>query len=94
MKPWDASLAALHDALQSELAEIGFRREKRAFRPHITLGRVRSNSRLPALRAAFEEHRGFDAGDFPIDALTLFESDLRRSGARYTALGIHPLVGS
>ena len=91
MRPHDESLAALYEALQAELSKIGFPRDRRRFHPHITLGRVRSDRGLPALRAAFEEHRGFDAGDFPIDALTLFESELRRSGARYTPLGVHPL---
>lgn len=88
------ALSELHDRLQSALAEIGFPREHRGFRPHVTLGRVRSNRRLPELSAAFEKQRGFAAGSFPIDALTLFESELRRDGARYHALGVHGLAGA
>mgnify|MGYP001826328107 CR=1 FL=1 len=34
-------LTALHGELEGELAELGFERERRRFRPHITLGRIR-----------------------------------------------------
>ncbi len=89
----DEALVALHDALQSELAALGFPRDARGFRPHVTIGRVRSNRRLPDLLRTFEKHRDFDAGTFRIDAVTLFESELRRDGARHHALGVHTLSG-
>ena len=87
----DDRLATLHDVLQSELAAVGFPRDARAFRPHVTLGRVRGTRRLSALRDALEGRRDFDAGSFPIDALTLFESRLHRDGALYEALGVHEI---
>ena len=34
-------LFALHSAVESELAELGFAREKRRFHPHVTLARIR-----------------------------------------------------
>ncbi len=34
-------LFALHEAVESELAELGFPREKRRFHPHVTLARIR-----------------------------------------------------
>lgn len=92
VQPQDEALASLHEALQSELESIGFPRDARRFHPHVTLGRVRSNRRLAELVAAFEERRHFDAGIFSIDALTLFESELRRSGALHHALGIYRLA--
>jgi 2'-5' RNA ligase len=90
----DAALATLYAALQAELAGIGFPVDRRGFHPHVTLGRARSDERLPELRAVLNELRSVDAGDFPIDALTLFESELRSGGARYNALGVHALGGA
>ena len=37
-------LFALQEAVESELEELGFPREKRRFHPHVTLGRVRDPS--------------------------------------------------
>ena len=88
----DAALSALHAELDAGLAEIGFAKEKRGFHPHITLGRVRGGSGLPALREAVEARAEVEAGEFVIDRLTLVESGLRRTGARYTRLGVYKIV--
>lgn len=87
----DDTFTRLHGSLESALAEIGFRPEKRGFHPHVTLGRVRSSRGLDALREAVASRRELELGAVKIDAITLFESDLRRTGAVYTALGAYPL---
>jgi len=89
----DDAFARLHRSLESALAEIGFRPEKRGFHPHVTLGRVRSNRGLDALREAVESRGELELGAVKIDTMTLFESDLRRTGAVYTTLGTYPLGG-
>lgn len=85
----DAALSALHAELDAGLAEIGFAKEKRGSHPHITLGRVRGGRGLPVLREAVEARSGIEAGSFAIDRLTLFESELRRTGAHHTAISVH-----
>lgn len=37
----EGELLALHDEVESELAKLGFSRERRTFHPHVTLGRIR-----------------------------------------------------
>ncbi len=37
----DPTLRSLHEAMEEAMASLGFPREKRAFRPHLTLGRAR-----------------------------------------------------
>jgi len=37
----EGELVALHEAVDGELAELGFPRERRRFHPHVTLGRLR-----------------------------------------------------
>jgi 2'-5' RNA ligase len=87
----DDRLATLHAALGEAMNGIGFATERRRFHPHVTLGRVRGSRRLGALREAVAARRGFEAGEFPIAAMTLFESELGKGGARHVPLGRHRL---
>ena len=78
-------LADLQKGIEAAAEAFGFAPEKRSFKPHLTLGRVRSGRGRSELLTALEtlEPRplGFEAGE-----LILFKSDLRPSGAVYTAL--------
>ncbi len=85
----NTALSALHAELDTGLAEIGFAKEKRGFHPHITIGRVRGDRGLPALREAAEAHAEVEVGEFVIDRLTLFESELRPAGAHHTTIAAH-----
>ncbi len=87
----DKTLSRLHEMLETELGAIGFPREGRRFRPHVTLGRVRGSRGLSDLRSVIERHRDFDAGKLDIEEVTLFESELDPRGARYHSLGVYPL---
>ncbi len=94
------SVADLSRAVEAGVTAAGFEPERRPFRPHLTLGRARSG-RLPDLgiRAAsggFSEPNELDAptAHFPVDEAVLFRSELRPSGARYTALERMPLGGA
>jgi 2'-5' RNA ligase len=72
--------------IDARLERIGFEREKRAFRPHITLARAKENrmeSALVTAAAAFEER---EFGSFGVDRFFLFESTLNPAGAIYTKL--------
>ena len=91
LEPDDDHLAALYSSLEESLQEIGFPREKRGFRPHLTLGRVRSGRGKGSLVEAIESNAEVDLGYLRIDEVTLFESDLTPQGAIYTALGRYRL---
>ncbi len=84
-------LQELHTKIEAALGSCGFPPEGRAFRPHITLGRVRSprgwNSVLERIKAYLQ----YDFGESPIDKVTLYQSDLGPGGAVYTPLGVAPL---
>jgi len=60
----------------------GWEREKRSFRPHLTLGRVRDRTRPPD----GEWLRDPEEFSFQVEKVLLIQSELRRSGAVYTAL--------
>lgn len=85
--------------LQERVAEAmegqGFPRERRDFRPHLTVGRFRRSLRrdereLLASCLAAHEERSF--GGFPVSRLSLFSSTLLPSGARYDEVDGWPLV--
>lgn len=87
-----AVLGALQSALEGELAALGFPRDDRPFRPHLTLGRVRAGARP----RTFQELRGRAAAldiEEVVDARTvdLMRSTLDPRGARYDRITGSPL---
>jgi len=89
------ALAAVADAVEQSLAELGFEVEGR-FHPHVTLGRVRRESGGQGLgRLADAEKEGApDERQGPsmrIERYVLMESILSRSGPTYRVLREFPL---
>jgi 2'-5' RNA ligase len=76
-----APLEQLAQAVERAVVKLGFEPEKRRFRPHLTLGRVRGRAH-PAVTAPVTA-----AGESQcVDAIALFRSRLGRSGATHTPL--------
>ncbi|HEX2385413.1 MAG TPA: RNA 2',3'-cyclic phosphodiesterase [Candidatus Binatia bacterium] len=86
------ALAALAETAEAALAPLGFPREARGFKPHLTIGRWREGARGgDRLRAELERWRHRDFGASAVDDAVLFQSVLKRTGAEYTPLKIFPL---
>jgi 2'-5' RNA ligase len=81
----------LKDRLQGVLAPLGFPAESRAFKPHLTLGRVVEVRGSAAGRGALDPFAGAELGSFEVASCILFESRLLPGGAQYTALRGFPL---
>jgi 2'-5' RNA ligase len=88
-------LSTLARSVERAMVELGFPPERRPFRAHVTLGRVRPRTRVPgALRGQIEEEgRRLHLAPFLADAMVLFRSHLEPSGARYEILQRWPLGG-
>lgn len=86
------NLSRMHNIIDKEMSIYGIPMEHRAFIPHITLGRIKEPVRMDQLLRILEEKRGEDFGEWMINGLTLFKSQLRPEGPIYTALGNFPLV--
>ena len=71
----------LWDALEAE----GFTRERRAFKPHVTLGRARGKGVIRLPEDALEETSAEGAA-FQVSELVLFGSELTPSGPIHTPL--------
>ena len=81
------ALGKLHAALESELKTIGFPKEHRRFAAHLTIGRVRGpGPEMGELGPLIQQHSGFTAGQFPVDELVVFSSQLTPQGPIYEAL--------
>jgi 2'-5' RNA ligase len=72
--------------LEDRLAALGFPKEKRGFKAHLTLGRIRDAVHQSIAGQALE--RFSEPGDqqFTADRIILFRSELNPSGAKYSKL--------
>ena len=81
----------LAEELDSKMERLGFEKEKRAFRPHITLARARDSRIDSSLVAAAAKYAEYDFGSFTVDRMFLFKSILKPTGAVYERLKEYPL---
>ena len=88
LKDPSGQLARLQRRLEEECEAAGFAREPRAYKPHLTVARLRTPKDAHTLS---EAHRRSTFGPHPFSAsgLTVFRSELGPGGARYTPLSLH-----
>ena len=79
------SLETFKGRLDDALAPLGFEKEARAFRPHITLGRSKSPRGLPNLLSLME-NLTFEPRSASIDGIVVLKSVLHSQGAEYSLL--------
>ncbi|MGD8756440.1 MAG: RNA 2',3'-cyclic phosphodiesterase [Desulfobacterales bacterium] len=77
-------LKNLQRALEAQLADVGFPRESRPFKGHLTLGRVKGKIAAHRLQTALDDLGNFEAGSFEVNQIILFKSQLQSSGAVYS----------
>ena len=88
----EEAFVCLHRHIEESLAELGFRRERRRFQPHLTIGRVRrSGEGVAPLAEALAGQVDFLAGRMQVRELVVFASRLRRPGPLYQQLCHIPL---
>ena len=88
-----ARLVTFQKGLERALQEIGFPREERPFRPHLTLGRIKMPKGVTGLAEALKKGETYTAGQFTASSLSLFKSDLTPRGAIYTRIAGYPFTG-
>ena len=82
----EGRLAALQKEVESSLGKIGFEPEDRPFRPHLTLGRVKTSRGRDELIRIVEKYREEEIGTFQVEKIVLFKSDLTPAGPIYASL--------
>ena len=79
-------LTGLQKSIDDHLVEIGFARENRPFKGHLTLGRVKGRIDSRRLATAVEESGSFEPIAFTVDRIILYRSELKPAGPIYTRL--------
>lgn len=82
----DDALGQMYSIAERAAQAAGLPAETRPFVSHVTLGRVRRESRSVDVSRYLEQERGFDAGAFTVGAVSLFSSELTPHGAQYKRL--------
>ncbi|MDP6686042.1 MAG: RNA 2',3'-cyclic phosphodiesterase, partial [Candidatus Omnitrophota bacterium] len=80
------SLKTLNIKIETGFEKLGFEKEKREYKAHLTLGRVRSLKNISQLTKVIEEIDFKSEKAIKIDKLILFQSTLTSKGAIYTPL--------
>lgn len=86
-------LVALAEAVEAALEPLGIPRERREFRPHLTLARFKSDEGLAVLRDELARAGAAEFGSATADAFYLYQSILRPAGAEYVRQASFPLAG-
>jgi 2'-5' RNA ligase len=85
-------LKALHASLETPLLDLGcYRREERAYTPHLTLGRVKGQAAAEPLAAAVKQFERWQGGQSQVREVLVMSSELRAAGPEYTILSRAPL---
>lgn len=82
-------LRELHKKVDQACVRAGLAPERRAYRPHITLARLRRGSGDVA--GLMASAGGITSGPFAVDHFALFESELTPHGSIYSLIERYPL---
>ena len=81
-----SALFDLQNRVEENLEAIGFPKEPRPFKGHLTIGRIKGETDAKKLVNAMEQFKGFESESFMADHIFLIKSELKQSGAVYTDL--------
>jgi 2'-5' RNA ligase len=86
------ALAELAAAIDRTLSPLGIAPETRAYRPHVTLARVKPAHNIRALREHIAAMTDFDFGSFDALDFHLYSSSPAAKGSVYTKLATYDLM--
>lgn len=89
--PADHRMADLKQRIDQELTALGFPKEERDFRPHLTLARIKSTRGLSGLWEAMGKITADSLGDYTLREVDLIQSELAPDGTRYTTVRSVPM---
>ncbi len=80
------TLFALQRRMEDNLAALGYKKEKRPFKGHLTLGRFRNRINTETIRRVVGDSKTSDSEAFTAKRVILYKSDLKPTGAVYSQL--------
>ena len=85
-------LAALQERFENECAVEGFPKEDRAYRPHLTIARLRKPEGARQLADTHLQMK-FEMIEMPVKEIVIFHSELSPKGSTYTIISAADLRG-
>ena len=82
----NVNLSALYNNIEDALSTIGFEKEERPFKPHLTLGRIKFLKDRKGLKEWIERFKDITLGQYMVDSICLFQSMLTPEGAVHIKL--------
>jgi 2'-5' RNA ligase len=79
-------MKSIADYLDGELANLGFKKERRKFSPHLTIGRVKGGRNKHKLAEVISNWEDEDFGAMDVDSIRLKKSVLSPQGPSYSTL--------
>jgi 2'-5' RNA ligase len=76
-------VGVIAEKLENELSNLGFKREKRKFSPHVTVGRVKSPKNKDVLQNFLKENVDKEFGELDVKCIRLKKSVLTPKGPEY-----------
>ncbi len=78
----NSSLKRMNEILESECEKFGFTKEKRDFKPHLTIARLREPEKSKKLAETHLENE-FPPIEFKVQSIVIYESKLLPTGSIY-----------
>ena len=87
-------LGKLQADMENGCETVGFAKEKRSFKPHLTIGRVKARIKEPGHLAEVMGQADLSRfKPFRVDRIYIYRSELKPDGAHYSRLKTFPLRG-
>jgi 2'-5' RNA ligase len=84
------NLQKLSEILETKCEEIGFPKEKRNFKPHLTIARIREPQKAKEIAQKHLQNE-FEPLEFKVSEIIIYESKLQSSGSIYSIVSKHKL---
>jgi 2'-5' RNA ligase len=81
------ALIRLGQEILDEMDQLGFKKDRQNFVPHLTLGRIKYTDNKERFFDLVEKHKEDEIATILVREFQLFESRLSSSGPAYTKLG-------
>jgi len=82
----------LQERVESELRAVGFPKEEKTFKAHLTIGRVKGKQGLSRLCRLLEEEKNFFVGSMRCEKISVMKSKTLPAGPVYSELKAIPLL--
>jgi 2'-5' RNA ligase len=86
VSPLEGPLQNVQEIAELNAQRVGMPSERRPFKPHLTIGRVRQEKVDPSLGSKMFELREISTGSFSVRNVSLWKSELTPQGPNYTLL--------